>query len=118
MGLRGDYFINKNFTVGGTLMRLSERPMTTTVQYGYDPIKNTVAGLDVNYQSESKMITRLLDKLPIFSSTMPSFVAFKAEVAGIFPGHHKLIDGIDPEGSIALDNFEGALSESDIEALF
>lgn len=114
MGLRGDYFINKNFTVGGTLMRLSERPMTTTVQYGYDPIKNTVAGLDVNYQSESKMITRLLDKLPIFSSTMPSFVAFKAEVAGIFPGHHKLIDGIDPEGSIALDNFEGANSSIDI----
>ena len=114
IGLRADYFLNKKMSFGGTFMRLSERPLTTTVQYGYDPIKNTVAGLDYNYQSEFMGLTRALDKLPFYSTSAPSLVDFKTEVAGIFPGHHRFIDVLDPEGSIALDNFEGANSSIDI----
>jgi cell surface protein SprA len=114
MGLRADYFYNKKFNFGGTLMRLSERPSTNTVQYGYDPIKNTVAGLDASYQTEFMGLTRALDKLPFYSTSAPSLFEAKAEVAGIFPGHHKFIDILDPEGSIALDNFEGANSSIDV----
>lgn len=113
-GLRADYFFNKKVTLGGTLMRLSERPLTTTVPYGDDPIKNTVAGLDFNYQSEAMALTRVLDKLPFYSTTAPSLISFNAEVAGIFPGHHKYVDVLDPEGSVALDNFEGANSSIDL----
>ncbi len=113
-GVRADYFLNKKINFGGTLMRLSERPLSTTVQYGYDPIKNTVAGLDFAYQSEFMGLTRLLDKLPFYSTAAPSMIETRAEVAGIFPGHHKFIDVIDPEGSVAIDNFEGANSSIDI----
>lgn len=114
-GVRADYNVNQNLTIGGTMMRLTERPFTQKVMFGDDPIKNTVAGLDVNYQSEAPFITRTLDKiLPFYSTTAPSLVSLSAEVAGMFPGHHKFINAIDPEGSIMIDDFEGANSSIDL----
>jgi cell surface protein SprA len=113
-GLRFDYYSSPKLTIGGTVMRLTERPYTTIVNYGDDPIKNTVAGLDANYQSEFPWLTKALDKLPIYSTTAPSLVSLKGEVAGIFPGHQKFINSLDPEGSVSIDNFEGANSFIDL----
>lgn len=114
MGLRADYYANPKLILGGTLMRLTERPYTTNMAYGEDPIRNTVGGLDVNYQSESKMITRILDKLPIYSTTTPSMVSLRGEVAGLFPGHSNFLNALDPEGSTFIDNFEGANTSIDL----
>lgn len=118
MGVRADYFYNEKLTIGGTWMNLTERPITNVISFGEDPISNTVGGLDVNYQSESKMITRLLDKLPIYSTTTPSLFSFRAEGAGIFPGHSSWINALDPEGSTFIDNFEGANSSIDLKFPF
>jgi cell surface protein SprA len=115
MAMRLDYYVNKNLTLGGTIMRLNERPFTQQVSYGEDPIKNTVAGLDANYQKEIPAITRALDKLPIYSTTAPSFLSGSAEVAGLLPGHPKQIDALDPEGAVYIDNFEGASSAYDLK---
>jgi len=113
-GLRFDYFANDRLTLGGTLMRLTERPYTTVVNYGDDPIKNTVAGLDANYQSEFPWLTKALDKFPIYSTSAPSLISLRGEVAGIFPGHQRFIDYLDPEGSVSIDNFEGSNSSIDL----
>jgi len=115
MAMRLDYYVNKNLTLGGTLMRLNERPFTQQVSYGEDPIKNTVAGIDANYQSEEPAVTRALDKLPIYSTTAPSFLNSNLEVAALLPGHPKQIDALDPEGSVYIDNFEGASSAYDLK---
>ena len=114
MATRFDYYVNKNLTIGGTLMRLNERPFTQQVSYGSDPIKNTVAGLDVNYNTELPAVTRALDKLPIYSTTTPSFLNSRLEVAAFLPGHPKQIDALDPEGAVYIDNFEGATSAYDL----
>jgi cell surface protein SprA len=115
MATRFDYYLNKNLTLGGTLMRLKERPFTQKVSFGDDPIQNTVLGLDANYQSEMPSITRLVDKLPIYSTTAPSFLTTNLEVAGILPGHPKQIDALDPDGAVYIDDFEGTSSNLDLK---
>ena len=52
IGLRWDYLVNKKLSVGGTMVRLGERPFFTKMEYGADPIRNTMAGVDMNYNSE------------------------------------------------------------------
>jgi cell surface protein SprA len=44
------------------MLRLTERPYFNKVTFGEDPIKNTVLGLDANYQQRYASITRFLDK--------------------------------------------------------
>ena len=58
MGTRLDYTVNKNFTLGLTHMRLAEKPFTQKVNFNDDPVKNNIIGLDVNYATESKGLTR------------------------------------------------------------
>lgn len=115
MGLRLDYYLNDKLTLGGTYMKLSERPFTEKTSFGEDPINNKVVGLDANYQSEAPGLTRMLDKLPIYSTTTPSFVTATVEGAGIFPGHSKLINALDPEGSVYIDDFEGTRGQYDLK---
>lgn len=115
MGTRLDYFVNNELTIGGTFMRLTERPFTQKTNVGEDPIKNTVIGLDANYQAEAPGLTRLLDKLPGYSTTAPSFVNISGEVAGLLPSHPRQIDVLDPEGSVYVDDFEGTRSSYDLK---
>ncbi len=116
MGARFDYYANQKLTLGGTIMRLTERPFTQKVSFGEDPIQNTVIGLDGAYQSESPALTRIVDKLPIYSTTAPSFVTASAEVATIRPGHPKQINTLDGAGgSTYIDDFEGTRSSYDLK---
>lgn len=115
IGTRLDYYFNDYFTVGGTYMRLTERPFTQKTTFGEDPIKNTVIGLDANYQTEVPGLTRLLDKLPIYATTAPSFISASGEVAGLLPDHPQQINALDPEGSVYVDDFEGTRSSYDLK---
>lgn len=115
MGLHLDYYANNKLTVGGTIMRLTERPFTQKTSFGEDPIQNTVMGTDVAYQSELPGLTRLLDKLPLYSTSAPSFINASAEVATLRPGHPKQINALDPEGSVYIDDFEGTRSAYDLK---
>lgn len=113
MGTRLDYFINDKFTVGSTLMRLTERPFSNKVVFGDDPIKNTVVGLDANYQSEVPYITRLVDKLPIYSTVAPSILNASGEVAKIIPRINDKFLG--NTGDVYIDDFESSRSTYDLK---
>lgn len=113
-GLRFDYYANDHLTLGGTVMRLTEKPFFEIVQAGDEPIKNTVIGLDANYQNEFPALSRALDKLPFYSTTTPSLLSLSGEIAGIFPGHQKSINVTDPDGSVSIDDFEGSSSSIDL----
>jgi len=115
-GTRLDYLVNDKLSFGGTMVRMSERPYYQKVNYGDDPIKNTVVGLDVNYNSEWKGLTRLLDKLPNYSTTTPSSILFTGEVARLFPGHSKLVNAAGTsQGQVFIDDFEGSQSGYDLK---
>ncbi len=115
IGSRWDYYLNDAVTLGGTFMRLTERPFTQKVEFGEDPIRNTVLGLDVNYQAEAPYLTRLLDKLPLYSTTATSYITATAEGAALLPGHPRQIDFLDGgAGAVYIDNFEGTRSSYDL----
>jgi len=114
LGLRADYEVSDKLVLGGTYLRLFERPFTQKVNFGDDPINNRIFGLDMNYSSESDAITRIVDKLPFYSTKEPSSINFMAEVAAIKPGHSKAInlegEDADKGGVVSIDDFEGAIS--------
>ncbi|WP_160711501.1 cell surface protein SprA [Chitinophaga solisilvae] len=115
-GTRLDYMVNDKLSIGGTVVRMSERPYYQKVNYGEDPIKNTMVGLDVNYASDWKGLTRFLDKLPNYSTTAPSSILFTGEVARLFPGHSKLINQPgSKQGTAFIDDFEGVKSGYDLK---
>jgi cell surface protein SprA len=111
MGLRVDHQIGKDIRFGGTLMNLTERPLTQKVDYGNDPISNTIWGLDGSYQGESRTITSIVDKLPGIDTKTPSQVNVEGEFASFIPGHSKAIGRT---GIVYIDDFEGAKSTIDL----
>lgn len=117
MGNRFDYWINDNFTLGATWLRLSERPYTQKVNIGDDPISNTMLGFDINLTEDAPWLTRGLDKLPFYSTKEPSTITFAGEVAQFIPGHSKAI-GKGDEGTIYIDDFEGSRSAYDLKFPF
>lgn len=114
MGLRVDHEINSDFHIGGTLLNLRERPLTQKVNYGDDPISNTMWGLDLSYRTESRWLTKMIDKLPGISTKEISVVNVDAEVAQFIPGHSKAIGN---SGTSYIDDFEGASSSIDLKSI-
>jgi cell surface protein SprA len=103
LGTHMEYEFNKDFKLGGTIMRLSEMPLTTKVNTGNEPIANTIWGLNTSYRKESQWLTNMLDKLPFVDATAPSNIAVNGEFAQLLPGHHKVVG---KEGFAYLDDFE------------
>ncbi|MFW5757172.1 MAG: cell surface protein SprA, partial [Bacteroidota bacterium] len=115
LGTHIDHQVNENLNLGATIMRLSERPLTQKVNFGDEPISNTIWGLHATYQKESLFITRMLDKLPFYSSTTPSRITFMGEFAHLIPGHSRLIGD---EGTAYIDDFEGSKSSIDLKNVY
>ena len=117
LGLRLDYLLKntakEQLALGGTMVRLSERPFFTKVDYGEDPIRNTMYGLDASYKRDMPRLTKLLNKLPFYSSTAPSSINAYGEAAFLKPGHAPQI-GRGSNGVIYIDNFEGSKSDIDL----
>ena len=112
MGAHVDYKINKDFVIGGTILNLNERPLTQKVNYGDEPMSNTVWGLNLSYRTQSRLITRFVDALPLISTKAPSSVSVDAEFAQFIPGHSKAIG---TAGTTYIDDFEGAKSTIDLK---
>jgi cell surface protein SprA len=113
LGARWDYLFNDKLSVGGTMVRLSERPFFTKMEYGSDPIRNTMSGIDINYNSELPRLNKWLSKLPFYEASSPSNINFAAEAAKMTPGHAPQI-GRGADGLIYLDDFEGTKSAIDL----
>ena len=112
MGAHLDYRFNKDFIVGGTILNLNEKPLTQKVNYGDEPISNTIWGLNLSYRKESRLITKIVDALPLISTKAVSKVAVDAEFAHFIPGHSKAIG---KSGTTYIDDFEGARSTIDLK---
>ena len=113
MGLRLDYAASKKFSIGGSIVRLNERPYFTKMSYGEDPVRNAMFGMDFNYRSNWADLTRTLNKLPFYSSKTNSTIAASGEMAYFKPGHPPQI-GTGSAGLIYLDDFEGSTSNIDL----
>jgi cell surface protein SprA len=111
MGTHIDYKINKDFIIGGTILNLNEQPLTQKVNYGDEPISNTMWGLSLTYRTDSRLITRIVNMLPFIHTKAISKIAVDAEFAQFIPGHSKAIG---KTGTSYIDDFEGASSVIDL----
>jgi cell surface protein SprA len=112
MGLHVDHEISKDFTIGATLLNLTERPITQKTNYGDDPISNTIWGLNFAYQKESRWLTKMVDKIPLIDTKAPSRIEAEGEFAHFLPGHSRAIG---KTGTSYIDDFEGAQSSIDLK---
>jgi len=112
MGAHVDYRFNKDFNIGATVMNLNVRPLTQKVSYGDEPINNTMWGVNLTYRSQSRLITRLVDALPLITTKAVSNVAVDAEFAQFIPGHSKAIGRA---GTSYIDDFEQSRSSIDLK---
>ena len=112
IGIHADYEINKDFLLGATMLRLTERPYTQKINTGEEPISNTIWGLDANYQTESAWLTKAVDWLPFIETKAKSRLIATAEFAHLIPGHHKAVGD---EGVSYIDDFESSRTSIDIK---
>lgn len=103
MGLTMNYQFSKDFSIGSTVMRLNERPLTTKVNMGYESVSNTIFGFNTSYKTESQLLTNLIDKLPLINVTKPSTLKINAEYAQLVPGTSKELGNVS-----YIDDFEDA----------
>lgn len=111
MGLDLNYQLSKQLTIGGTIMHMSEMPLTTKTAIGEESIKNTLWGLNTSYKGESQWLTNVFDKIPLLNLTKPSQIAFNAEFAHLIAGHYENKN----TGEFSyLDDFESTQSSIDL----
>ena len=111
MGTRLDYKISDKFNIGGTIINLSERPLTPKINLGDEPINNTIYGFDITYSTDAPFLTRWADKLPLYSTKEKSTLTLEGEFAHLLPGNPSAIS---KEGTAYLDDFEGSQSTIDL----
>lgn len=109
-GLNWQYDFSKDFQLGGTFMHLGEKPLTTKVAMGSEPLNNTIWGLNIAWKKQSQWLTNVLDKLPLLHCTAPSSINFTAEFAQLIAGKNKGAQG----NASYIDDFENAKSNIDI----
>ena len=109
-GVNWEYAFSKDFSLGGTFMHLGEKPLTTKVAMGSEPLNNTLWGLNLTWKKESQWLTNMLDRLPILHCTAPSQINFSAEFAQLVAGSVKGTQG----SASYIDDFENAKNEIDI----
>lgn len=110
LGLNFTYDFSKEFVVGGTLMHLSEQPLTTKVAMGSEPLNNTIWGLNLGWKKQSQWLTNMIDRLPLLQATAPSSINFTAEMAQLIAGSNR---GAQANASY-IDDFENSKSVIDV----
>ena len=112
-GINVEHQFNENFLIGGTFINLKERPLTQKANYGYEPINNTILGVNFNYSTEVPFLTRLVNKLPNIDTDVQSNVSVRGEFAYLIPGT-PASDDFDGKATTYIDDFEAAQTSIDI----
>lgn len=112
VGARIDYKHSDNLVLGGTFMHMTERPLTNKVNIGEEPLLNSIWGLDGSWNTESRWLTRMVDKLPFIETKEKSTISLTGEFAHLIP--HKP-NTMGERGTSYLDDFEGAETPYDLK---
>ncbi|WP_255402316.1 cell surface protein SprA [Tenacibaculum sp. SG-28] len=107
IGVDVEHRFSEDFTLGGTFLNVSEKPITPKVNFGGEPINNVMLGLNLDYSSEVPYLTKLANKLPFVETDVVSNVSVRADMAYLLPGSPS---GIDVNGTATsyVDDFEAS----------
>jgi cell surface protein SprA len=103
VGTRFDYTLNEDVNFGSTFLYYNERPLVSRNQIGTEPARNLQYGFDFNMRKDSRLLTKLVDAIPILQTKEPSSINLTGEFAQLLPGTSNIIDG---EGTAYVDDFE------------
>ena len=112
LGLNWKYDFSDNFKLGGTLMSLTEKPLTSKVDMGSEPLQNFLWGFNLSWKKQSQWLTNVIDMLPLISCTEPSSISLTAEFARLEAGTSKHVQS---EASY-IDDFENTENGIDLKS--
>lgn len=110
-GAHLEYEFNPDLVIGGTIMHLRERPLTTKVNTGSEPLANTIWGVNGSWKTEIQWLTNAIDKIPWISASAPSTFQVNAEFAHLIPGHTRDVGSV---GTSYIDDFESTTTNIDV----
>ena len=114
-GVNVEHKFSDKFTLGGTILRMSEQPFTQKSSFGQESVNNTIFGLNSNYATEIPFLTRMVNKLPNLDTDVPSNLSVRGEIAFLKPDAPKA-DRFDGESTIYVDDFEGSTTSIDMRS--
>ncbi|RED21910.1 protein involved in gliding motility SprA [Flavobacterium cutihirudinis] len=117
IGFNVEHKISDKFVVGGTYLKMSEKPFTQKSSYGQESVNNTIFGFNGNYATEVPFFTRLVNKLPNIDTDVPSNLSVRGEIAFLKPDAPKASD-FEGEATIYIDDFEGTQTTIDMRSAY
>ncbi len=119
MGLRAQYNVSPDITLGSTIFRQQDRPLQDKIPIGEEPVNNTVIGFDAKARFDTPWLTRAIDRVPLLQTRAPSSFSFTGEFAQIRPGvaqtnavsaasDRGILYGDEERGVSFIDEFEGS----------
>ncbi len=115
IGANAEYAFSDKFSLGATILHLNEKPLTQKVNFGNEPLSNTIWGMNGTYKTDWQWLTNAIDKLPLIDAKAPSSFAFSGEFAQLIPGHNRAVNQGDKAGVSYIDDFEGTESSINIK---
>ncbi len=115
MGIDVQHKFSEEFVVGATVLNLSERPITPKVNFGAEPINNTMFGFNLNYATEVPFLTKMANKLPFVDTDVVSNFSIKADMAYLLPGSPRGIN-VSGEATSYVDDFEASQIPIDLSS--
>lgn len=115
MGFNVEHKISDKFLLGGTFIKMTERPFTNKSNYGQESVNNTIFGFNANYSTEVPFLTRLVNKLPNIDTDVASNISIRGEVAFLQPDAPRA-DQFNGEPTVYVDDFEGSQTTIDMRA--
>ena len=112
LGLNWQYDFSHDFQFGGSLLHLSEQPLTSKVAMGSEPLNNTLWGLNMAWKQQSQWLTDMVNRLPFVHTSSPSSINFTAEFAHLIAGQSSEVQG----RASYVDDFENAKTEIDVSS--
>ena len=107
MGVEVEHRFSDKFILGGTILNVNERPITQKVNFGNEPINNTMIGLNVDYSAEMPLFTKWVNKLPFVDTDVASNISVRADFAYLIPGSPAGID-VNGQATSYVDDFEAS----------
>jgi len=115
LGTRFDYHFSEDINFGGTALYYNERPLISRNAVGTEPARNLQYGLDFNINKKSRLLTKIVDAIPLLQTKEISSFNLTGEFAQLLPGTSNKIDG---EGTAYIDDFENTATPYSLMSAF
>jgi len=87
LGARADWSLRDRYSLGATIMRLSENSPVDKFRIGEEAIKNTIWGVNGSMALEPQWLTEAVDALPLVETRANSRLELSGEFAQLRPDH-------------------------------